>query len=302
MEVTRSRTWVMASTRSRKSNSPAGIRPSLALPFVYTVTATSGASQSGLDFGNFQLVNVTGNVYNDLNGNGNLDPGEPGLQGWTVILENQYGNTVATTTSDANGNYEFDDLFPGTFIVEEVLQSGWTQTQPVNPNYYEFATQSGLDETGLNFGNFSPGTFTGMVYNDLNGDGTQEPNEPGLAGWTIDLLNQAGTLVATTTSNSTGQYTFTDLAPAVYTIEEIVQSGWYITQPTNPPGTYTVSAQSGEHGNGPEFRELQVRDGQRRHLQRPRRQWPAWLGRAGLGGLDRGSGRQLGRRACVDPH
>ena len=30
---------------------------------------------------------------------------------------------VATTTSDANGNYEFDNLFPGTFTVEEVLQA-----------------------------------------------------------------------------------------------------------------------------------------------------------------------------------
>ena len=173
-------------------------------PFVYNVTATSGSSQSGLNFGNFQLVDVTGEVYNDLNGNGNLDPGEPGLQGWTVNLLDQSGNIVATTTSDANGNYEFDNLFPGTFIVEEVLQSGWTQTQPVNPNYYSFATQSGLNETGLNFGNFSTGTFTGTVYNDLNGDGIHEPGEPALAGWTIDLLNQAGNIVATTTSNAIG--------------------------------------------------------------------------------------------------
>ena len=109
---------------------------------------------SGLDFGNFQLVNITGEVYNDLNGNGNLDPGEPGLQGWTVNLLNSSGNLVATTTSDANGDFEFDSLFPGTFVVEEIVQSGWTQTQPVNPNYYSFTTQSGLNETGLNFGNY----------------------------------------------------------------------------------------------------------------------------------------------------
>ena len=64
------------------------------------------------------------------------------------------GNTVATTTSDANGNYEFDNLFPGTFTIEEILQSGWTQTQPVNPNYYTITTQSGMNQTGLNFGNF----------------------------------------------------------------------------------------------------------------------------------------------------
>ena len=119
-------------------------------------------------------MNVTGEVYNDLNGNGNLDPGEPGLQGWTVNLLNAAGNTVATTTSDANGNYEFDNLFPGTFTVEEILQAGWIQTQPVNPNYYQFTTQSGLNETGLNFGNFiNTENLSGMVYNDLNGDGIE---------------------------------------------------------------------------------------------------------------------------------
>ena len=222
-------------------------------PFFYSVTATSGSSLSGLDFGNFQLVNVTGEVYNDLNGNGNLDPGEPGLQGWTVNLLNQAGHLVATTTSDANGDYEFDDLFPGTFSVEEVLQSGWVQTQPVNPNFYTFATQSGLNETGLNFGNAGTGTFTGTVYNDLNGDGIRESGEPPLAGWTIDLLDSNDNIVATTTSNAMGQYTFDDLSPAVYTIEEIVQPGWVITQPTNPPGTYTLAAQGGTTISGLDF-------------------------------------------------
>ena len=103
----------------------------------------------------------------------------------------------------------------------------------------------------MNFGNFSPGTFTGTVYNDLNGDGIHEPTEPALEGWTIDLLNQAGTLVATTTSNAAGQYTFTDVSAGVYTIEEIVQTGWYITEPTNPPGTYTETAQSGSDREWP---------------------------------------------------
>ena len=224
-----------------------------AQPFFYTVTATSGSSQSGLNFGNFQLVNVTGEVYNDLNGNGNLDPGEPGLQGWTVTLEDQSGNTVATTTSDANGDYSFDDLFPGTFIVVETLMPGWTQTQPVNPNYYEFTTQSGLNETGLNFGNFETSTFTGTVYNDLNGDGSRESGEPPLANWTIDLLNSSGTLVATTTSNAAGQYTFANVGSGTYTIEEIVMPGWVITEPTNPPGTYTVTASSGNNESGLDF-------------------------------------------------
>ena len=178
--------------------------------------AISSTNPSGLDFGNFQLVTVTGEVYNDLNGNGNLDPGEPGLQGWTVNLLDPSGNTVATTTSDANGNYEFDNLFPGTFTIEEVLQSGWTQTQPVNPDYYTITTQSGMNETGLNFGNFSRRDLSlAQVYNDLNGDGSNDGGtDPGLSGWTVTLKTLAGDTVATTTSDSQGDYSFTIASPA----------------------------------------------------------------------------------------
>ena len=161
-------------------------------PFVYTVTATSGASQSGLDFGNFQLVNVTGEVTTTSTATATSIRASPACRAGRSTSKISHGNTVATTTSDANGNYEFDNLFPGTFIVEEVLQSGWTQTQPVNPNYYEFTTQSGMNETGLNFGNFSTGTFTGTVYNDLNGDGTRSrTSRPWPAGRSICSIRRA---------------------------------------------------------------------------------------------------------------
>ncbi len=214
---------------------------------------------SDLDFGNFQLVNVTGEVYNDLNGNGNLDPGDPGLQGWTVNLLDASGNMVATTTSDANGNYEFDNLFPGTFIVEEVLQSGWTQTQPVNPNYYQFTTQSGMNETGLNFGNFiNAENLSGQVYNDLNGDGSNNGGtDPGLAGWTINVLDSRNNVVATTTSDAMGDYSFSNLPVQQYTIQEVTLSGWVITRPTNPPGTYTLPGSSGDH-TGLDFGNFQL--------------------------------------------
>ena len=216
-------------------------------PFVYNVTATSGSSQSGLNFGNFQLVSVTGNVYNDLNGNGNLDPGEPGLQGWTVNLENQSGNIVATTTSDANGNYEFDNLFPATFIVTEVLMPGWTQTQPVNPNYYEFTTQSGLNETGLNFGNqltFTPITVSGSIYNDLDGNGLRGSGEPGLAGWTVDLEDSSGNVLASVLTDSNGNYSFTGVGGGSYQVAEVVQTNWVQTQPQFPTN-YSFTTHSG---------------------------------------------------------
>ena len=179
------------------------------------------------------------------------DKGEPGLPGWTVLLLNPSGNRVATTTN-GNGDYSFDNLFPGTFTVEEILQSGWVQSHPVNPNYYQFTTQSGLNKN-LNFANYLPVSLAGTVYNDVNGDGSQESGEPGLNDWTVNLLNSGGTLVATTTSSSSGHYSFANLTPGTYTIEEVVQAGWVITQPTNQTGTYTKTTISGNSLTGLKF-------------------------------------------------
>ena len=58
-------------------------------------------------------MTFAGTVYNDLNGNGVLDPGDPGLQGWTVDLLDSSGNLVATTTSAADGTYSFANLGAG---------------------------------------------------------------------------------------------------------------------------------------------------------------------------------------------
>jgi len=53
-----------------------------------------------------------------------------------------------------------------------------------------------------------PAIIGGMVYNDLNSNGLWEGNEPGIANSTLQLYNAQGTVIATTTSNSSGQYQF----------------------------------------------------------------------------------------------
>ncbi|MDY6940080.1 MAG: pre-peptidase C-terminal domain-containing protein [Cyanobacteriota bacterium] len=85
---------------------------------------------------------IAGLKWNDLNGDGVRDANEPGLEGWTIYLDdNQNGqldaNETATTT-DADGEYRFTELGAGTYTVAEVLQNGWEQTYPgtsnVSPN------------------------------------------------------------------------------------------------------------------------------------------------------------------------
>ena len=145
-----------------------------------------------LNFGNFLPVGLSGTVYNDLDGSGTIAPDDPLLQGWTINLENSSGTIIATETSGADGSYDFDGVLPGTYTIDEVPQTGWYQTQPVNPSYYTITTQSGDDVTGLNFGNFQTVTVSGIVYNDLTGSGTYVPGDPLLAGWTINLEDVDG--------------------------------------------------------------------------------------------------------------
>ena len=78
------------------------------------------------------------------------------------------------------------------------------------------------------------GTINGEVYNDLNGNGSLDGGEPGLAGWTVELLNSANSVVDTTTTASSGDFTFTGIAPGSYTLEEVLQSGYVQTAPAAP--------------------------------------------------------------------
>ncbi len=66
---------------------------------------------------------ICGVKFNDLNGNGIQETGEPGLQGWTINLS---GTTNTAAVTDSSGKYCFNNLPQGTYHVCEVLQPGWT--------------------------------------------------------------------------------------------------------------------------------------------------------------------------------
>lgn len=84
----------------------------------------SDASVQGVDFGLVAPATIGDRVWNDVNANG-TDDGEPGIGGVTVILTDADGVEVARTTTDANGNYRFAGLIPGTYTVSIEVPSGY---------------------------------------------------------------------------------------------------------------------------------------------------------------------------------
>jgi hypothetical protein len=108
---------------------------------------------------------ISGRKFQDINGNGSVQASEPGLSGWTILLQQQNGlgwTTVQTTTTadgshgTALGTYRFDGLAAGTYRVVEVQQPGWTQTFGLG-GYSFVAQDNGLSATGDDFGNFHNG-------------------------------------------------------------------------------------------------------------------------------------------------
>ena len=78
-------------------------------------------------------------------------------------------------------------------------------------------------------------------FMDQNGNGIQDANEHGLAGWQIVVTDVSGNPVPGSPfiTGPNGTNCFVVPAPATYTISEVLQPGWIQTAP-GAPGTYTV--------------------------------------------------------------
>ncbi len=69
---------------------------------------------------------ITGHKWNDLNGNGQHDAGEPGLAGVTITLSGPGISAQTTTASD--GSYSFSNLANGAYTVAEIVPSNMNAT------------------------------------------------------------------------------------------------------------------------------------------------------------------------------
>ena len=62
-------------------------------------------------------------VWQDTNGNGQQDEGEPGIPEVTVMLYDAGQELVAATSTDAQGFYLFEEVYPGEYTLEFLLEN-----------------------------------------------------------------------------------------------------------------------------------------------------------------------------------
>ncbi|UEG48879.1 DUF11 domain-containing protein [Ferruginibacter lapsinanis] len=206
----------------------------------YTYSYTNGSGCASVDTLHLTINNCSSIgdvVWNDQNGNGLQDVGEPGIPGVTVILTYPNNATVSTTT-DANGGYTFSNLASGTYSLTFTTPAGFAPTSsnqggdnsldsdPVNGVVNNILLSASQSMTTVDAGFYTPfGSIGDKVWNDANKNGIQEPAEAGMAGVAISLLDNSGAVVSTTTTDATGNYVFENVPVALSGTDYQVQFG-----------------------------------------------------------------------------
>lgn len=247
-----------------------------------TVGALPAAGSAGNNFPEV-LGSLSGTVFADYgsttagnNNNGSKETGEAGIgsatlgAGVPVVLTGtrSSGPTPSavsiTAYTDALGNYSFDDLFPGTYLVTEgaiplalgSFNDGINTAGPVSASgkagtagavgvntISAIGLAAGSQGTGNNFAKLPITSISGTVYLDLNESGIMDdtPTDGRLGGVLVTLYPGAacsGTAVSTATTNDTGAYSFPSLSSGLtYTVCE-----------TQPPGYLEGTVNPGTNG------------------------------------------------------
>jgi hypothetical protein len=195
-------------------------------PNTATVTLTVDQNRTDVDFGYKGTASLGDRVWYDLNGNGVQDTGETGLNGVTVKLFDSTGNLLATTTTAGNGNYSFNNLPAGNYRVTvdpASLPAGTFATFDADgvatPNTAAITLAAGDTRTDVDFGERGSSSLGDRLWYDLNGNGVQDSGETGINGVTVQLLDSANNVIATTTTVGNGNYTFGNLLAGTYSVQ-----------------------------------------------------------------------------------
>ena len=229
-----------ALTDLEQTEDPDGAKDSASEPITLD---EDNPTKKNVNFGYVPDYFIKGTIYRDGNRSGALDAGEKLYEGVTVNLVGADGNVVATTTTDANGNYSFDKLPAGTYTVTVAQDgpiAGLEQTgdpDATKDNSSEPITlnNDNPSTTDVNFGYIADNSLSGTVYRDDSRNGDQDGTEPGYSGVTVQLLDASGNVVTTTTTDANGTYSFSKLPDGTYSVKVVKDGELADTEQTEDP-------------------------------------------------------------------
>ena len=182
-------------------------------------------------------------VWYDLDLDGIQDADEPGIPGVEVTLTYPDG-TTETLITNSSGEYLFSNLEAGEYTV--TVGEGPTDLTIMTVGSYDINLGENEDVTTADFG-FGPlgsivtAGISGSIFQDDNGNGTQDAGEGGIANVPVNLLDTNGNIIAETTTDNNGNYIFNDVFQNDYVVA--VGDGpenWIITTPPTQDASVDV--------------------------------------------------------------
>lgn len=201
---------------------------------------------------NREAAFVQGVVFEDLNLNGVLDPGEAGVTGLEVTLPGALETPLIT---DSDGFYEFRVETQVPVSVSIDLPAGYTPTTPETV----LLPQLVFGETSVvNFGLVTEppdnGLVIGTVYEDANHDGMMNLGEQGLSGVTV---SSPGALSSPVVTNDLGQYTLKFDTDGWVTVTETDLPAYVSTTPNTV--NVNISAGTTHQVDFADFQGIEIR-------------------------------------------
>lgn len=221
------------------------------------------------NFGELRPAALAGMVYADTNENGIPDPHEVPIASVTLaLIDGATGQVVATTSTDAQGRYQFRDLLPGVYEIHETQPAGYFDGKDRagtaggqwdgNDAILAIPLAAGTAASDYDFGEVPPAKISGYVFQDgpalayredttppdpyVLRDGQRTSDDRPLAGVWLQLGDEFGLpvldeegqpLLAVTDAD--GYYEFANLRPGTYTVLEFQPDGYQDGNDT--PGT-----------------------------------------------------------------
>lgn len=149
---------------------------------------------------------VSGAVFEDRNGNGRRDPGEPGVQGV------RFGKGPVTVRTDRNGAYEITDRAArgGRLEMDRTTLPGALMV----PTAVEPAAGGGVPVV-------QPGRVSLRIVEDADANGRADPGEVPVAGAVVQLADDGGR-TRTAETGSGGRIRLSGLSPGRYRVSVYV--------------------------------------------------------------------------------
>ncbi len=174
---------------------------------------------------------ISGNIWRDSNGD--LEQvSEENLSSIQVSLFDCDDNLIDITTTDTNGYYSFSDLPLGNYYILVDQQDGFfiylTEGSGSTGSGKSECFNIDGEDIEIEAAYIPMSTIGDLVWLDENANGKQDDNEIGISGIDMILFNEQEDVIAITSTDQNGYYSFSEVLPGIYFLEIINASDDYM--------------------------------------------------------------------------